>query len=252
MNYKTMLLATAAVLFTSQAMAADLTNPFYTPDKGQITSETKAGYYRAKGDSKWVEEGYYASETLEYGITDNFSINGTIANMFDTQGEYNNDHNFEYNIGFKYNVKSDKVLFQAAINYDTYQPQSWYGKPDSNKWSKELYGGIKLGYDMEDGWTPYVGYALGSEIDTGERELGQSFKAGVHKYSGKYAVDAALRYDYETHGKNTNETWVEASVDYYLKDNVALGVYGEYFIDGTGSSDVDYDYDAGIRLKVLF
>lgn len=85
MNYRTMLLATAAALFSSQAMAADLTNPFFTPGQGQITSDTNVGYYRVKAKHDGgVAEGYYAAETLEYGITDKFSINGTIANMFDT------------------------------------------------------------------------------------------------------------------------------------------------------------------------
>lgn len=84
MNYRTMLLATAAALFSSQAMAADLTNPFFTPGQGQITSDTNVGYYRVKAKHDGgVAEGYYAAETLEYGITDKFSINGTIANMFE-------------------------------------------------------------------------------------------------------------------------------------------------------------------------
>lgn len=253
MNYRTMLLATAAVLFSSQAMAADITNPFFTPNKGQIVSDTNVGYYREKpkhgGD---VSEGYYAAETLEYGITDKFSINGTIANMFDTQGEYNNDHNFAYQIGAKYNTNCDKVLFQIAANYTTYEPQSWYGKPASNHWSKALDAEIKLGYDMGNGLTPYASYALDSDIDTADRYLTQSFKVGAHKYFGKYALDLAARYDFSTHGKNVNQWWVEAAADYYIKDNIAVGIYGDYFIDGTGSHDTDYDYSAGAHLKVLF
>ena len=186
MNYRTMLLATAAVLFGTQAMAADLTNPFFTPNKGQITSDTNVGYYRFKATHDMgVEEGYYAAETMEYGITDKFSINGTIVNMFDTQGEYNNDHNFAYNIGVKYNTNCDKVLLQVAANYSTYEPQSWYGRGASNTWEKRLDGEIKLGYDMGNGLTPYASYALGSDIDTGDRDLDQSFKVGVHKYFGK-------------------------------------------------------------------
>ena len=253
MNYRTMLLATAAVLFGTQAMAADLTNPFFTPNKGQITSDTNVGYYRFKAKHDMgVEEGYYAAETLEYGITDKFSINGTIANMFDTQGEYNNDHNFAYNIGVKYNTNCDKVLLQVAANYSTYEPQSWYGRGASNTWEKRLDGEIKLGYDMGNGLTPYASYALGSDIDTDDRDLDQSFKVGVHKYFGKYALDLGVRYDFETEGTNSNTWWAEAAADYYIKDNIALGIYGSYYLDGTGSHDTDYDYNAGAHLKVLF
>ena len=253
MNYRTMLLATAAVLFSSQAMAADITNPFYTPNKGQIVSDTNVGYYRTKAKHDGgVAEGYYAAETLEYGITDKFSINGTIANMFDTQGKYNNDHNFAYRIGAKYNTNCDKILLQVAANYMTLEPQSWYGNQATNKWSKALDAEIKLGYDMGNGLTPYASYALGSEIDTGDRYLIQSFKVGAHKYFGKYALDLAARYDYSTDGKNINQWWVEAAADYYIKENIAVGIYGDYFIDGTGSQDIDYDYSAGAHLKVLF
>ena len=253
MNYRTMLLATAAVLFSSQAMAADITNPFYTPNKGQIVSDTNVGYYRTKAKHDGgVAEGYYAAETLEYGITDKFSINGTIANMFDTQGDYNNDHNFAYQIGAKYNTNCDKILFQVAANYTTYEPQSWYGSRETNHWFKALDAEIKLGYDMGNGLTPYASYALGSEIDTGDRYLIQSFKVGAHKYFGKYALDLAARYDYSTDGKNVNQWWVEAAADYYIKENIAVGIYGDYFIDGTDSRDIDYDYSAGAHLKVLF
>lgn len=253
MTYKTMLLTTAAVLFASQAMAADLTNPFYVPNEGQLVSTTNAGYYRAKAKhDAGVLEGYYAAETLEYGLNNNFSINGTLANMFDTQGAYNNDHNFAYQLGAKYNTRNDNVLLQASVNYATLDPQSFVGRAASNKWYKRLDGEVKLGYDMGNGLTPYASYAFGSEIDTADRELTQSASVGVHKYAGKYALDLAVRYDFVTDGKNTNEWWADAAVDYYLKDNVALGVYGSYFLDGSYSKNVDYAYDAGLRLKVLF
>ena len=171
--------------------------------------------------------------------------------MFDTQGAYNNDHNFTYQLGAKYNVRNDKVLFQVAANYFTMQPKS-FGAHGSNKWYKEISGEVKLGYDMGNGLTPYASYAVNSEFDAADREMTQSLKAGVHKYAGKYALDLAVRYDFVTDGKNTNEWWADAAVDYYLKDNVALGVYGSYFLDGSYSKNVDYAYDAGLRLKVLF
>ena len=252
MNYRTMLLATAAVLFGTQAMAADLTNPFFTPNKGQITSDTNVGYYRFKAKHDMgVEEGYYAAETLEYGITDKFSINGTIANMFDTQGDYNNDHNFAYNIGVKYNTNCDKVLLQVAANYSTYEPQSWYGRGASNTWEKRLDGEIKLGYDMGNGLTPYASYALSGQIDSANRELGQSAFAGVHKFGGNWAVDGGIRYDYNTDGKNNNLVYVQAAADYYPMEKLAVGAFGDYNIGGS-ADDIDDDYTVGLRAKVLF
>lgn len=259
MNYRTMLLATAAVLFSSQAMAADITNPFFTPNKGQIVSDTNVGYYRVKAKHDGgALEGYYAAETLEYGITDKFSINGTIANMFDTQGEYNNDHNFAYQIGAKYNTNCDKVLFQVAANYMTFEPQSWYGSEATNHWYKRLDGEIKLGYDMGNGLTPYASYIISGNIDDGDRDLDQSVKIGAHKYFGKYALDLGLRYNFSTDGGNNlyegsyNDLWAEAAADYYVKENIAVGIYGSYRIDGSYDKNLDYAYTAGAHLKVLF
>lgn len=252
MNYKTILMATAAVLFTTQAMAEDITNPFFTPAKGQFTSDTSVGYAREKLDNDAVSEGYAAAETLEYGITDEVSVNATIANMFDTQGQFNNDHNFAYQLGAKYTNQYNRLWFQAAVDYLTYQPQSWYGRSATNEWYKELGGEVKVGYEFCNGFTPYASYMVRGNIDDGNRELDQSVKAAVYQNFGKYALDLGLRYNFNTDGKNTNDLWAEAKADYYLTDNLALGVFGSYQLDGTGTKEVDYNYTAGAHVKVLF
>ena len=255
MNYKTILMATAAVLFSSQAMAADITNPFFTPAKGEFTSNTEAGYYRTKLESKAggdVEEAWAAAETLEYGITDNFSVNATLTNVFDTSGELNNDHNFMYRIGAKYNVRHNNVLFQASVDYLTYDEQDFIGSEGKGTWYKELGGELKLGYELDCGLTPYASYAISGNIDDGDRELEQSVKAAVYKNFGAYALDLGLRYDFNTDGGNTNDLWVEAAADYYVTDNVAVGLFGAYRIDGSYDKYIDYSYNAGARVKVLF
>jgi hypothetical protein len=301
MNYKTMLLASAAVMFASQAMAQDLTGAFSVPGKGQIMSETTAGLTRTKtnikekgyGSLSMIQDGRYMEETLEYGITDNFSINGSIANAFDvdTQSDvlmhiwgedynFNNDHNFMYTLGAKYNMRFDDVLFQVAGEYETWQPTTWFGHKTgiTNKWQKNLGIELKAGLDLGNGLTPYIVYHIDSDIDTAHRELLQSVSVGVHKYAGKWALDGAIRYEWtknhvdaiEGHGwkfkynkKNTTETWLDVAGDYYLKDNIALGLYGSYLIDARdrayntfGEADAKertlFDYEVGLRVKVLF
>lgn len=253
MNYKTMLLATAAVFASTQAMAADITGAFAVPGEGQFLSDTSLGYERAKAKHHWgVGEQTYVAETLEYGLTDAVSVNATIANMFDTQGEYNNDHNWGYALGAKYNTNFDKTLFQVAVSYETYNPKDFGGHHVDKRWQKYVGTDVKLGYDMGDGLTPYATYHFGSDIDNAQRDIDQSVSLGVHKFYGQYALDVAVRYDFETEGKNTNDWWLDAEADYYLKDNVVLGAYGSYYIDGTGSKNVDYAYEAGVHVKVLF
>jgi len=286
MNYKTMLLAGAALLISSQAMAAqDITGAFAVPGKGQISSDTSIGMSRTKakytaptifGSMKNANDGLYAKEFVEYGVTDQFSVNAGIMNEFDKEGHYNNDHNFMYNVGAKYNMRKDDVLLQAAVNYTTSDPHDYYGHHSGtgNKWEKALGLDLKAGLDMGNGITPYIIYHIDSVIDDNHRPLTQSVSAGIHKFTGKWALDGAVRYqwtkgyndDMNDHAtrfgfeaKNTTETWLDASVDYYLKDNVVLGMYGSYLIDShdrnwgaLAKEHKNSDYELGLHVKFLF
>lgn len=295
MSYRTLLMASAAVLFSTQAMAQDLTGAFSVPGKGQIMSDTAISMTRTKisrhfsGQNVFslVNDGLYAAESLEYGITDNFSVNAGIVNAFDRDntndmnhylwdGEqtYNNDHNFAYELGAKYNMRFGDILLQIAPNYTTYDPKSWYGhKYNDARWQKNIGVDLKAGLDLGNGITPYIVYSIDSDIDTAHRELNQSVSLGVHKYTGKWALDGAIRFDFSKNHdenyweiitynkKNTTETWFDGQVDYYLKDNVALGLYGSYLIDAHDRRN-DWDpevkdrknssYEIGLHVKVLF
>lgn len=86
MNCKSLLLASAAVLFSGSAMAADLTNPFFQPGEGNFLSTTKLETSRTKmkhHNGAW--DGNYLQEDIEYGINNNWSINGSVTNVFDTE-----------------------------------------------------------------------------------------------------------------------------------------------------------------------
>ena len=277
MNYKTILMASAAVLFSTQAMAQDLTGAFSVPGKGQISADTTAVMNRAKAELKGTANRAAAdsraiAEFIEYGITDQFSINAGITNEFMHDHDYNNDHNFAYTLGAKYNTRFDDVLFQVAGHYNTWNPKDFYGhtwteeKTDeygSSRWRKSLGLDLKAGLDLGNGITPYIVYSIESDIDVAHRELEQSVKVGVHKYAGKWALDGAIRYAWEKnakreYGKNETSTWFDAEADYYLRDNVALGIYGSYLIDThdmqgeEGTYHVKDGHEIGIRLKVLF
>lgn len=270
MNYKTLLMASAAVLFSSQAMAADLTGAFSVPGKGQIMSDTTASMSRAKWketdtgyEDRWAEDSRAVAEFIEYGITDQLSINAGITNEFMHDHDYNNDHNFEYTLGAKYNTRFDDVLFQVAGHYNTWNPKDFYGHTTPERWEKSLGLDLKAGLDLGNGITPYIVYSIDSAIDTAHRPLEQDVSFGIHKYAGKWALDGAVRYSWGKNskgwtGKNYTETWFDAEADYYLKDNVALGIFGSYLIDAHTQSDGTWSYrgtsahEIGIRVKVLF
>lgn len=161
--------------------------------------------------------GNYLQEDIEYGINNNWSINGSVTNVFDTEGIYNNSHNFVYSLGTTYNTTVDNIILHASAAYTTLNPKDFFGHHTPKRWEKVLSGELGVGYDMGNGLTPYAIYGIEGNVDTADRYLEQSVLAGVHKYSGDYAFDVAARYDYNTDGRNTNQWWGLASADYYLR-----------------------------------
>ena len=200
MNYRTILLASAAVMFAGSAMAADLTGALYLPNKGQLTSNTSYEYGRTQIKHRYggmADKDATLAEEIVYGVTDIYA-----------NGDYNNDHNFVYNIGAAYNMNYGKFTTQVAADYITFSQKDFYGSAyreleNSSEWIKILRAQLKVGYDMGNGLSPYAIYGIMGNVDTGNRYLDQSFTLGLHKYAGKWAADAALRYDFNTAGKNT-------------------------------------------------
>ena len=281
MKLKSVLLASVAVLFAGSASAADLTNPFFVPSQGKMTSDTKVQQSRTHWDepgsnaiarTKGVEDATYASEELAYGITNNLAVFGIIGNHFDNEGEFNNSHNFEYEIGAKYNHNFGNIKTQVAGSYYTFNPKSWEGHDlggygddkgpntpaNESRWQKALKGEVKLGYDMGCGLMPYASYSFTGQIDNADRYFGQSAFMGVHKYAVKWAADAGIRYDFNTDGHNNNLVYAQAEFDYYPMDNLAVGVYGDYKIGGATvdsgyeNDEIGTDYTVGLRAKVMF
>jgi hypothetical protein len=262
--------AAAATLIAGVANAKDFTGSLFLPSKGEILSDTSVGYGRTTYKHfDAAEEAFGASEELTYGVTDNFAVYGRISNDFDfkrlTNRDHNNEHNFAYALGGKYNHNFGKVLTQVGAEYFTLQPGSWYGHRNvkremgNDDWVKAVEVEAQLGYDMGNGTTPYIKATAASLIDTADRDMEYSVFGGVHQtlLCGKMAADAGVRYEFTTdngpmNGHNTNDWYLQAEVNYFLTDNVAVGVFGDYFLDGSRSKYVDYDYEAGVNLKVLF
>ena len=263
MKLRTMLLASAAVMFAAgTASAADLTGAFYLPGEGKFASDTKLEANRTEyKHTNYKEDSMYLSEEVTYGVTNDFAVFGRIGNEFDTEGEYNNDHNFDYEVGAAYNMRSGDVLMQVRGSYETYNPEDRFGKRLGERWQKYLNGEIRLGYDMGNGLTPYMTYGFEGQIDKADREFSQSAFVGVHKYAGDWALDGGVRYDFNTDGKNANAIYAQVAFDYYPVENVAVGVYGDYYLSGNyadsyedadGVHDTDKDYTTGVRVKVEF
>lgn len=277
MKFRTLLLASAAVMFTTSAMAVDITNPFYLPTKGKFLSDTSVEMNRGKTDTgsyEGVEKSAYAREELTYGVTDNFAVVAGIGNTFDYDKSaeedgysLNNDHNFDYSLGVKYNYVNGKLMTQAGAMYNTWNEKSWYGKSwsddDTNeRWGKELSGYVRVGYDMGC-MTPYTEFTALGELDRDNNEQEYSWKLGLHKAWSKATADAGVRYTFDetedSDGGNGHNERVdlELVVNYLVNDNFSIGAYAEYYLGGDAREEVDpkdieYDRTIGLNAKVLF
>ena len=260
MKFRTLLLASAAVMVAVPAFAQDdITAAFYTPAKGKFLSNTNLITSRVKADNgrrESVGKSLNVFEELTYGVTDNFAVWGTIANNFDVEQEYNNDHNFGYELGGKYTVVYGKVLGQVAFAYQTRDPRSWYGTSgegdaySTNKWEKIIDGKIKFGYVLDCGLTPYTTFEVSDDVTHSAKDKNYSWFIGAHKMLDKVSLDGGFHYDFNS---DEFEQWyARAEANYFIKDNMTIGVFGDYYLGGTKHRDIDYGYDLGLNVKVAF
>ncbi len=276
MKFRTMLLASAAVLVAAPAFAGDdITAAFYTPAQGKFLSSTTLTRGVQKVDlgglAKVKIKELVAEEELTYGVTDNFAVFGAISNNFNEKYNifgvkdkpYNNNHNFAYELGGKYTVQHNSVLAQAALSYMTYDPRSWYGKDgeddlySTNKWEKVINAQVKLGYVLDCGLTPYTTFSVSDNVTHSAKDKTYSWFLGAHKMLDKVSLDGGVRYDFNS---DDAESWyLQAEANYFVKDNITVGVFGDYYLGGSPiesglvtRKDVDYNYDLGLNVKVAF
>ncbi len=257
---KTLLLASAAVLVTAPAFAGeDITAAFYTPAQGKFLSSTTLETSRVKADSgnkEAVAKSLIALEDLTYGVTDNFAVFGVIGNNFNVDKDYNNNRNFAYELGVKYNMNYGKVLGQVVLGYQTRDPRSWYGKEgegdeySTNKWEKIINGEVKLGYALDCGLTPYTTFSVSDDVTHSAKDKDYEWFVGAHKMLGNVSLDGGVRYDFNS--DNFEQWYLQAEANYFVKENVTVGVSGEYYLGGTYHKDIDYGYELGLNLKVGF
>ncbi len=257
MKLNTVLLASAAVLFASNAMAADVTHPFYGPTKGKFVSETTLDYSRfnvKRQGNVWEET--TLAETLSYGITDEVTLNLGLVNYFDDHGEYNNNKNLEYSLGLAYTTKVDNTWLRANATFTAYDPEDFYS--ENKDWRKYVELGLGAGYDMKDGYTPYVKVAMQREVDTTTDEDGDnvhneySARLGLHKAWTDWTADLAYVRNFTLGGVREDNNYAAAEVNYMINPDMAVGVYGAYLLSGEDSKSTNYDYVAGVSFRATF
>ncbi len=283
MKLKNAILTSAIVLVATSAQAADINSPFYLPTKGKMLSETALEYKRANFDGGNYSNGWHAKQELSYGVTDNMSVFAAIGNTFDNNYadymsvEYNNSHNFDYTVGLKYNKQFNNVLTQFKANYNTYKLDSFFSNEDVNNWEKNFTLGAKVGYEMTNGFLPYISFDAKYVLNTASEsdnylsainELDSALEnnwiyttyAGAYKNFGKFSTDTGIKWVHTKDGfanknfetKSRDEVYAQAQVNYNLSDTMSVGLYGDYMIGATSMTYIDYVYSLGANFKIAF
>lgn len=246
----------------------DFVSPLYVTSELETLSTTSLAYERTDFDGAEAKEDLILRETALVGFGQEAAIKASVGNRFNFEGitseEYNNQHNFDYELGVLKNWRTEGgAIIQTGASYYTYNPRSWYGRSHKAKekirenkgntrWYKEAKADIKLGYELEDGLLPYASLGIDANLDDADRDFYYNAFAGVHKLENSFAYGAGLRYEFETSADRNRTLSAEASADYYIDDNMSIGGVLDYRIVGDEEPKLNSQYSAEARFKILF
>ena len=246
----------------------DFVSPLYVPSELETLSTTSLTYERTDFDGDSAKEDLILRETLLVGFSQETAIKASVGNRFNLKGitseEYNNEHNFDYELGALKNWRTENgAIVQGGMSYYTYNPRSWYGRSHQAKekirenkgntrWYKEAKAEVKAGYELEDGLLPYASLGINANLDDADRDFYYNAFAGVYKLENSFAYGAGLRYEFETSADKNRTLSAEASADYYIDDNISIGGVIDYRVIGDEEPKIDSQYSAEARFKVLF
>ena len=258
---KSLLTLTAALLASTAAFAADVTHPFYQPEKGGFLSDTSAMYqnYANGGDQDAL-----FTETLSYGVTRKLAVTGTLADVWHLQGrmkKHDNWANPAWGVGVKYNLidcaKSDlKVQVGANYTQGTLALNPVFNSGAMfNHHEKNFSGFLKVGYQATESFIPYVEGSVIKPIGKYEQDPYYTARAaGYVTLTDLISVDAGLDYVW---GSATNAPFghekvfgADGSVNFKLTDALSLGATAAYVFD-LKPAERDY-YTVGLNLKAAF
>lgn len=260
--FKKAFLLLGAMTFATSAMAAELTNPFFVPAENSWASTTSYSYSTATvkdATSRTKGYGHTAMQTLEYGLSDAWSLGATVSNdwtkvtgtSLDQTEE--SDKSIDFEITSKYNILAkDALKVQSLLAYG--QEEGYYG-PLGDGAYKYAKVGAKVGYKMGY-WTPYLAGTVEVPVFQSERddnELKYEGTAGLYTYCPKMkvSVDHQLKVNYDEYDESRIYSYgIEAA--YHFTKSVALSAYGQYIIDGEEHKTDIHGNTIGLRLRIGF
>jgi opacity protein-like surface antigen len=262
------LLALSGFAATNVSAAEDFVSPLYVPSELETLSTTSLSYQRTNFDGEAANEDFILKETALIGFGQETAIVASVGNRFNLEGitseQYNNHHNLDYELGLIKNWRNESgFILQTGASYYTYNPRSWYGRSyeakekirkekGNTRWYKEAKANVKAAYELDDGLLPYASLGIGANLDDADRDFYYDIFAGIHKLENNFAYGAGMRYEFENSADRDKTLSAEASVDYYVGENMAVGGVIDYRIAGAEEPKIDSQYSAEARFKILF
>ena len=274
---KKFLLATAAVLASTSAYAADyaVVHPFYTPAQGKFLSTTALEYKHSfRGDkdgmtAKATLSEKTLSETVEYGVTKDIQVGLSVArdwnkekmhfadgwmnpiereyiNSWELSAGYNiiNDGKAFLNVGAAYSQSVGKEKpFDPAIEMKNDEHAKYLGLTVKGGYTLDeftVFG--KIGYTRQvDGEKEFND---GWEIDREEKARTYELEAGIYKaFNDQISAWTSLSAD--INDGEYREYGLNAGAYYTIAKDMAVGVKGAYVFE----NDVrGHDIDLGVRV----
>ena len=264
---KKFLLATAAVLASTSAFAADydIVHPFYTPAKGKTVSKTSFDYQHyfvkaSNGTVKNTLSNKILNETVNYGATDDLQI-GLIAQRIwnkskvtgiDADRFYRNDAA----LAVGYNVIKDDKTF---LNVNTIYRQ--LTEKDANPL-------VRKEHDKYIDLSAYYGYNFNDVTAFGEikyeRQVDADKDSGPKTKSWEAKVGAFKKFNDAISGwtslsagvveTEVREYWWDVGTDYSISPKMAVGMNAGYMLDhdSNNTKDAHSAYKVGMNFTVGF
>ena len=260
--FKKSLLAIGVFSLVGTAFAADITNPFFLPNKGQVASISSVGFNRTQQKNSALSLTSYNTllqEELQFGLLDKLTLWGYFGNTFDKTKYISEsisfsdkqDENLNWGAGLTWNIWDKTLKVQASLGYNQDKLYNSDGE------FKYLSGQIKVGYQLKT-MLPYV--EIGEELPVAQPKdnaIDKPVYTGkIGLYQGElesWGLDTGLR---AIHDENESEATfynIEAEASYYLTKSSAVSIYGSYTLNGKAKNQTDiYDKSIGLRFKWTF
>ena len=249
---------------------ADMTNPFYIPERG-FMADSRVSYSRVKLDASINaprQSGYRflknaknfeLSETLTYGITGTWAVYGTFAYDWTKKEGAASFRDWSWTIGTKVNTIDEAWRVQIGADVTRTDFTKWKGVINEDQKDTHLY--LMAGTETGEKVFAYTRIDY-HNIDYGNEQQYDEFnvEGALHILAGQQTTaDAGLRFTWDTldHVRNKDLTFFAGGY-MNIYQNMALGVTADYTLASSNNIKEPYSpdnqgtYTLGFNVKYEF